>query len=81
MAPVTWFRWRFATERTADRFSITLRSVVRRFAIDDRSLRGTWLSLLTVSQPFQPCSGSEISFPPKMTGNDGNDNAKTVLLP
>ena len=69
-------------EGNAASFSRTLRSVLRRFAIDDRSLKGTWLNLVTVHEALQLCSGSEIiSVPPKATRKDETDEVKTVLLP
>ena len=68
--------------RNAASFSRTLRSVPRRFAIDDRSLKGTWLNLVAVHEALQLCSGSEIiSAPPKATRKDETDEVKTVLLP
>ncbi len=69
-------------ERNAASFSRTLRSVLRKYAIDDRSLRGKWLNLLTVPEALQLCSGSEIiSVPPKATRKGETDEVKTVLLP
>ena len=68
-------------ERNAASFSRTLRSVLRLFSIDDRSLRGTWLNLLTVQEALQLCSGSEIALPPKPTGTEENAEVKTVMLP
>ncbi len=68
-------------ERNAASFSRTLRSVLRKYAIDDRSLRGKWLNLLTVQEALQLCSGSEIALPSKPTGTEENDEVKTVMLP
>ena len=72
--------------RTAASFSRTLRSVLRRFAIDDRSLKGNWLHLITAREALQLCSsGSEmISVPPKTAGKNDNtthdEEIKTVCL-
>ncbi len=68
-------------ERNAASFSRTLRSVLRRFSIDDRSLKGTWLNLLTVQEALQLCSDSEIAVPTKTNeAAHEADEVKTVCL-
>jgi hypothetical protein len=61
--------------------SRTLRSVLRRFSIDDRSLKGTWLNLLTVQEALQLCSDSEMAVPTKTKeAAHEADEVKTVCL-
>ncbi len=68
-------------ERNAASFSRTLRSVLRRFSIDDRSLKGTWLNLLTVQEALQLCSDSEMAVPTKTKeAAHEADEVKTVCL-
>ena len=76
-------------ERSACSHSRTLRSVLRRFAIDDRSLRGTWLNLITVQEGLQLCSSSSLSIrkqqrqqeqQQKQGKDDASDEARTVTL-
>ena len=73
-------------ERNAASFCRTLRATLRRYAIDDKSLRGSWLNLITPAEALQLCSGSgglEISVAPETrVGKDGHlDETKTVILP
>ena len=68
-------------ERSACSHSRTLRSVLRRFAIDDRTLRGTWLNLITVGEGLQLCSSSSLSLRNQQQGkDDAPDEARTVPL-
>ena len=74
-------------ERNAASFCRTLRATLRRYAISDTSLRGSWLNLITPTEALQLCSGGgglEVSLSPgKKVGKDmgRDDETKTVVLP
>ena len=73
-------------ERNAASFCRTLRATLRKYAISDRALRGTWLNLITPAEALQLCSGGGLEIPvspEKKAGKDSRreEETKTVILP
>ena len=66
-------------ERNAASFCRTLRATLRRYAISDAFLRGTWLHLVTAAEALQLCSGGlDILLSPKMkVGKEGDRNCES----
>ncbi len=69
--------------RPAASFSRTVRSALRKFAIDDTHLKGKWLSLVSAEEAILLCRGSEITIanqPAPVDSSAGDGDVKKVTL-
>ena len=68
--------------RPAASFSRTVRSALRKFAIDDTHLKGKWLSLMSAEEAILLCRGSEIiaNQPAPVDSSAGDGDVKIVTL-